>query len=51
MYDKYSKRSRRFGFVTMSTVEDATAATENLNDTVSNPNPTLFFYPFRSDRL
>lgn len=35
MYDKYSGRSRRFGFVTMSTVEDANAAIEKLNDTVS----------------
>jgi RNA recognition motif-containing protein len=35
MYDKYSGRSRRFGFVTMSTVEEANAATEALNETVS----------------
>lgn len=33
MYDKYSKRSRRFAFVTMKTVEDANAAIEKLNDT------------------
>ncbi|KAG9450650.1 hypothetical protein H6P81_010615 [Aristolochia fimbriata] len=33
MYDKYTKRSRRFGFVTMSTVEDANVAIEKLNDT------------------
>ncbi|KAG8363562.1 hypothetical protein BUALT_Bualt19G0035400 [Buddleja alternifolia] len=33
MYDKYSGRSRRFAFVTMKTVEDATAATEKLNGT------------------
>ncbi|XP_047048295.1 30S ribosomal protein 2, chloroplastic-like [Lolium rigidum] len=33
MYDKYSGRSRRFGFVTMSTVEEANAATEALNET------------------
>ncbi|KAJ6829424.1 30S ribosomal protein 2, chloroplastic-like isoform X1 [Iris pallida] len=33
MYDKYSGRSRRFAFVTMSTVEDATVAIEKLNDT------------------
>lgn len=33
MYDKYSGRSRRFGFVTMKTVEDATAAIEKLNGT------------------
>ncbi|CAA0842524.1 RNA-binding (RRM/RBD/RNP motifs) family protein [Striga hermonthica] len=33
MYDKYSKRSRRFAFVTMKTVEDASAALEKLNDT------------------
>lgn len=33
MYDKYSKRSRRFAFVTMSTTEDANAAIEKLNDT------------------
>ncbi|MQL83626.1 hypothetical protein Taro_016120, partial [Colocasia esculenta] len=31
MYDKYSGRSRRFGFVTMSTVEDANAAIEKLS--------------------
>lgn len=34
MYDKYSGRSRRFGFVTMKTVDDANAAIEKLNDTV-----------------
>lgn len=33
MYDKYSGRSRRFAFVTMSTVEDATVAIEKLNET------------------
>ncbi|KAF3325916.1 30S ribosomal protein 2 [Carex littledalei] len=33
MYDKYSGRSRRFGFVTMSTFEDVNAAIEKLNDT------------------
>lgn len=33
MYDKFSGRSRRFAFVTMSTVEDANAAIEKLNDT------------------
>ncbi|GLJ23323.1 hypothetical protein SUGI_0441280 [Cryptomeria japonica] len=33
MYDKYTRRSRRFGFVTMSTVEDAQAAAEKLNGT------------------
>ncbi|CAI8596206.1 unnamed protein product [Vicia faba] len=33
MYDKYSKRSRRFAFVTMKTVEDANAAVEKLNGT------------------
>ncbi|GMH04442.1 hypothetical protein Nepgr_006281 [Nepenthes gracilis] len=31
MYDKYSGRSRRFGFVTMKTAEDANAAIEKLN--------------------
>ncbi|CAA6661593.1 unnamed protein product [Spirodela intermedia] len=31
MYDKYSGRSRRFAFVTMSSVEDANAAIEKLN--------------------
>ncbi|KDP39809.1 hypothetical protein JCGZ_04908 [Jatropha curcas] len=31
MYDKYSGRSRRFAFVTMKTVEDASAAIEKLN--------------------
>uniref|UniRef100_A0A453KJC2 RRM domain-containing protein n=1 Tax=Aegilops tauschii subsp. strangulata TaxID=200361 RepID=A0A453KJC2_AEGTS len=35
MYDKYSGRSRRFGFVTMSTAEEVAAAIESLNDTVS----------------
>lgn len=35
MYDKYSGRSRRFGFVTMKTVEDANAVAEKLNGTVS----------------
>ncbi|KAH7863724.1 hypothetical protein Vadar_021236 [Vaccinium darrowii] len=33
MYDKYTKKSRRFGFVTMKTVEDANAAVEKLNGT------------------
>ncbi|XP_043691418.1 30S ribosomal protein 2, chloroplastic [Telopea speciosissima] len=33
MYDKYSGRSRRFGFVNMKTVEDAAAAIEKLNGT------------------
>ncbi|XP_052193317.1 30S ribosomal protein 2, chloroplastic [Diospyros lotus] len=33
MYDKYSGRSRRFGFVIMRTVEDANAAIEKLNGT------------------
>eukprot|EP00262_Sarcandra_glabra_P016720 TRINITY_DN5543_c0_g1_i1.p1 TRINITY_DN5543_c0_g1~~TRINITY_DN5543_c0_g1_i1.p1 ORF type:complete len:258 (-),score=41.24 TRINITY_DN5543_c0_g1_i1:189-962(-) len=33
MYDKYTKRSRRFAFVTMSTIEDANAAIEKLNGT------------------
>lgn len=35
MYDKYSKRSRRFAFVTMKTIEDANAVVEKLNGTVS----------------
>lgn len=35
MYDKYSGRSRRFGFATMKTVEDANAVIEKLNGTVS----------------
>lgn len=35
MYDKYSGRSRRFAFVTMKTAEDANAAIEKLNGTVS----------------
>lgn len=35
MYDKYTNRSRRFGFVTMSTAEEASAAVEALNGTVS----------------
>lgn len=35
MYDKYSGRSRRFAFVTVKTVEDANAAIEKLNGTVS----------------
>lgn len=38
MYDKYSGRSRRFGFVTMKTVEDANAAIEKMNGTVSSIN-------------
>lgn len=33
MYDKYSGRSRRFGFVTMKTTEDANAAIEKLDGT------------------
>lgn len=33
MYDKYSGRSRRFGFVTMKTVEHANVAAEKLNGT------------------
>uniref|UniRef100_A0A7N0UCH9 Small ribosomal subunit protein cS22 n=1 Tax=Kalanchoe fedtschenkoi TaxID=63787 RepID=A0A7N0UCH9_KALFE len=33
MYDKYSGRSRRFGFVTAKTVEDANAVVEKLNGT------------------
>ncbi|CAN7057828.1 hypothetical protein IGI04_015165 [Brassica rapa subsp. trilocularis] len=33
MYDKYSGRSRRFGFATMKTVEDANAAIDKLNGT------------------
>ncbi|GAB2300186.1 30S ribosomal protein 2, chloroplastic [Dionaea muscipula] len=33
MYDKYSGRSRRFGFVTMKTADDAIAAIEKLNGT------------------
>ncbi|KAK0586612.1 hypothetical protein LWI29_009670 [Acer saccharum] len=35
MYDKYSGRSCRFAFVTMKTVEDANAAIEKLNGTIS----------------
>lgn len=35
MYDKYSGRSRRFGFATMKSVEDANAVIEKLNGTVS----------------
>ncbi|EOA24621.1 hypothetical protein CARUB_v10017892mg [Capsella rubella] len=31
MYDKYSGRSRRFGFATMKSVEDANAVVEKLN--------------------
>ncbi|XP_042479564.1 30S ribosomal protein 2, chloroplastic [Macadamia integrifolia] len=33
MYDKYSGRSRRFGFVNMKTVEDANAVIEKLSGT------------------
>lgn len=33
MYDKYSQRSRRFGFATMKTVEDANAVIEKLDGT------------------
>ncbi|KAI3910590.1 hypothetical protein MKW98_027872 [Papaver atlanticum] len=32
MYDKYSKRSRRFAFVTMKTSEDVAAAIEKMNE-------------------
>lgn len=32
MYDKYSGRSRRFAFVTMTTIDDANAAIEKLNE-------------------
>lgn len=42
MYDKYSGRSRRFAFVTMKTVEDANAAIEKLNGTVSLNHSLLF---------
>lgn len=35
MYDKYSGRSRRFGFATMKTVENANAVIDKLNGTVS----------------
>lgn len=35
MYDKYSGRSRRFGFATMKSVEDANAVVEKLNGNVS----------------
>lgn len=45
MYDKYSGRSRRFGFVTMKTVEDANAAIEKLNGTVS------IIYLFKVEKL
>lgn len=44
MYDKYSGRSRRFAFVTMSSVEDANAAIEKLNDTVSHRTPVEPFF-------
>ncbi|GJN28721.1 hypothetical protein PR202_gb16878 [Eleusine coracana subsp. coracana] len=37
MYDKYTNRSRRFGFVTMSSAEEANAAIEALNGT-ADPN-------------
>ncbi|XP_018438823.1 LOW QUALITY PROTEIN: 30S ribosomal protein 2, chloroplastic [Raphanus sativus] len=33
MYDKYSERSRRFGFATMKSVEDANAVNVKLSDT------------------
>ncbi|XP_047319450.1 30S ribosomal protein 2, chloroplastic [Impatiens glandulifera] len=33
MFDKYSGRSRRFGFVTMKTIDDANAAIDKLNGT------------------
>ncbi|KAH0457946.1 hypothetical protein IEQ34_013261 [Dendrobium chrysotoxum] len=32
MYDKYSGRSRRFAFVTMTSIDDANAAIEKLNE-------------------
>lgn len=44
MYDKYSGRSRRFAFVTMSSVEDANAAIEKLNNTVNHSNPVEPFF-------
>ncbi|KAH0864821.1 hypothetical protein HID58_082032 [Brassica napus] len=43
MYDKYSGRSRRFGFATMKSVEDANAVIDKLNGTVS-----FFFFFFFS---
>lgn len=46
MYDKYSGRSRRFAFVTMSSVEDANAAIEKLNDTVTISAISIFFLQY-----
>ncbi|CAF2111214.1 unnamed protein product [Brassica napus] len=44
MYDKYSGRSRRFGFATMKSVEDANAVIDKLNGTkpiASSSSPDL----------
>ncbi|XP_008782883.1 30S ribosomal protein 2, chloroplastic [Phoenix dactylifera] len=60
MYDKYSGRSRRFAFVTMSTVEDANAAIEKLNDAeiggrkikvniTEKPLPTVDLSPLQAE--
>lgn len=43
MYDKYSGRSRRFGFATMKSVEDANAVVEKLNGNVSFWTTNCFF--------
>lgn len=56
IYDKYSGRSRRFAFVTMKTVEDANAAVEKLNGTVSLNCMVIlaafqYFWSSSSDRL
>lgn len=44
MYDKYSGRSRRFGFATMKSVEDANAVVEKLNGNVSFFNPKIISF-------
>lgn len=44
MYDKYSGRSRRFGFATMKSVEDANTVVEKLNGNVSFSNSLIASY-------
>ena len=46
IYDRETGRSRGFGFVTMSTVEDANAAIQKFDGSVSNLIPTIEIFPF-----
>ena len=46
IYDRESGRSRGFGFVTMSTVEDANAAIQKFDGSVSNLILTFDMFPF-----